>query len=214
MRVWSLGARSSAAVHFGFRFVCASWFLTLTFAACGGASGTELFDSPGLSGSPPGGGSNSDAADSGATDANLHDGAASGLDAGAPQSGIACGDVEQEPTYCDPQREYCCMTTLVMSPLRSCMARDLSLCTGTRVGCDSANDCHSGEVCCGVFNESTGSYTSVDCAPRARCAASSPPSQDSYVVFCDPHAEQNECAPRGETCTASRGIKGYFICER
>jgi len=202
MRVW------------GLRYFSIGVALTLSFAACGGASGTEFFDNAG-SGQP----SNSPgASDSGKGDGGAKDGGgntasdASWPDASPNSNGILCGDIErQQPTYCQRAKEYCCITTLVTTPVRACLTRDLSLCAGLKAGCDSANDCGEGEVCCGTFENATTRYTSLECAARDRCVGDGPPGT-SYVVFCDPNAKEDECASTGDTCIASASIKGYFVC--
>ncbi|WP_394844131.1 hypothetical protein LZC95_44645 [Pendulispora brunnea] len=187
--------------------------MAVSIAACSGATGSELLEEPSQgasSNTPPGGGSGGGSDAGGNADAGLP------LDSGKPDTGslptgVVCGDIENAPTYCNREREYCCVSTFMDSTLRSCMVRGLSLCGGVRVGCDSANDCAKGEVCCGVYSERTASYSTVECTPRRRCVGR-PSQEEIYVLFCDPNAAENECADTGETCMRSRSIKGYFVC--
>ena len=183
-------------------------------AACSGATGSDLLEEPSRgasSNTPPGGGSGAGAGDAGGNRDGGPSPDAGKPDAGSAPTGIACGDIENAPTYCNHEREYCCVSTFMDSTLRSCMLRGLSLCGGVRVGCDSANDCGKGEVCCATFNERTASYSTVECTPRVRCPGRAS-QEETFVLFCDPNAPEDECADTGATCMRSQSIKGYFVC--
>ncbi|WP_394833672.1 hypothetical protein LVJ94_44915 [Pendulispora rubella] len=184
-----------------------------SIAACSGATGSELLEEPSRgasSNTPPPGGGSGGSNDAGVNDASLPQDAGP-PDTGSRPTGVVCGDIENAPTYCNREREYCCVSTFMDSTLRSCMVRGLSLCGGVRIGCDSASDCGKGEVCCGIYSERTASYSTVECTPRVRCMGR-PSTEEIFVLFCDPNAREDECADTGATCMRSQSIKGYFVC--
>ncbi|WP_394823841.1 hypothetical protein [Pendulispora albinea] len=202
------------------RFVWMGLGLTVSFAACSGANDSDFFAGPVDDRSiAPGG----DGFDAGKLDAGRKDAGgqpprddAGPVDASRPPIGILCGDIEHQPTYCAREKEYCCVASLVTTPVRTCAVRGgLDLCTGIKVGCDGANDCKRGEVCCGTYSIDRARYTSIECTPRKECAITEDSSVDNvYAVFCDPNAEEDECASSRETCIPSSSIKGYSVCGR
>jgi len=86
----------------------------------------------------------------------------------------------------------------------------LPLCAGGQITCASGRDCGQGEVCCGVYNNTTSSIPQVACASRDKCSGD-PPRDSAFVVFCDPNSPQVECGS-ADACGASQSLKGYFVC--
>jgi hypothetical protein len=106
-------------------------------------------------------------------------------------AGILCGG-----DYCLLGTEECCYSNNTYS----CVAK----CTGggtSPIRCDSAADCTSGLICCGVIT--SGVVNSLYCTGASQCAA-------PKLVFCDP-AAANPC-PNGGTCMATDVPPGYYRC--
>jgi len=194
------------------RCAWASAILVLGIVACSGASHTELLDGP-TPGEPsdPSSNAGGGTTNGGVTDAGQPD--AAPTDAGRADPGILCSaDRNNTAEYCNRQTQACCVGNLVTASAWSCMDKAaLLFCTGTKVACDSPNDCGQGEVCCGIFNDRSGAYASVECRARGQCA-DNPPADSTYVLFCDPRAKHDECASTGSTCQASNSLHGYFVC--
>jgi hypothetical protein len=76
--------------------------------------------------------------------------------------------------------------------------------------CDNEVEC-PGQLCCGTLDQSSDTYTSVQC--QATCD----PTQDQYI-FCDPSVTPSVCAtiPTGGgtpyTCTQSGVLVGFYRC--
>jgi len=86
-------------------------------------------------------------------------------------------------------------------------AGKLACVTRSSLACDDGSDCPSGQVCCGRRERRTG-YTKVEC--RTEC-------KDGPGIramqFCDPNAENDECAPSGKQCVPSDVMPGYHVCD-
>lgn len=197
-------------------------------AACGGASGsTDLFGGATFSGDsdgggardgsipPLGGGSDSgvpspDGAtvprkDAGGKDAAPLDSGSPPVDAGN-DPGIFCGMSGGADVFCAVGTQECCASPNGGGGAFECRPHGASCSGGVPINCDDGADC-PGQVCCGVFSQTTG-YKSLSC--MTACVSPSPSEQ--YVRFCDPAVVPDECGPL-KSCKASTGLTGFYRCE-
>lgn len=205
--------------------------------ACGGASDSELFASPGSSefgtlpsgddpsgtssGSTSGGGSSglSGSGSSTSSSGGSTSGGSSGTnadagasDAGPAKTGIWCGkDNDGDNVYCASGTVCCSKQYGPGGPSKTCSgAGPFAGCpnNGIPIGCDDKSDCPSGQVCCGTFEENSG-YHSVQCMPTCTAVGNN----FRAVRFCDPNAAVDECAAIGRKCGWSQSLVGYGICK-
>jgi hypothetical protein len=146
--------------------------------------------------------------DAGGADGNVTDATTNG------DPGIFCGtsDVTGDDVYCTVPGQYCCATGAVGSTVFECKSNAVSACAGLRLPCDDRADCSgTGQVCCGVFDQSQG-YTQVSCRSSQNCVGSAGGGQQ-YVRFCDPSAATDECQILGATCQPSQSLDGFYVCK-
>jgi hypothetical protein len=195
-------------------------------AACGGAttsnllgpgdSGGNASSSGGHSGSSSGVGSSSSSSssgggsgsgghmDSGPMDSSggpMEAGSDDGpiiMDAGDPDSGIACGS----KVFCDPQSQECCITGMGQAETHMCTSQG-GTCAGTPMTCDKTADCPMNQVCCGQLDQTETSYLQVSCL--SDCSNFS----QGQRQFCDPMA--NDC--QQGSCSTSTILPGYHACK-
>jgi hypothetical protein len=201
---------------------CAFISLCLGATACGGAADTELFAGNGTGGSADAG---PDAAgDSGGLDGTVRDGGkgdkrdaapddafdANDLDAAddavsPPDPGVWCGNTS---TYCAPP-DICCVVGIPSSPTYTCDQSLFDCPTGVPIACDDEADCISGDVCCGVYDQTLG-YRHVTCEKSCDGLG---PNGELLVRFCNPDVSPDECAQLGKHCMASPSLPGYYRCQ-
>jgi hypothetical protein len=194
-------------------------------AACGGSTGTELFDRPtattlGAEPSNSGEGTPSSTATASApkkdpttpsepTDAGTTKDAEPSTDPGKdagepppppPAAKVRCGD-----DACNAGSEYCCASYAGQGKAKlECQSTLLSvplpLCNGVKLACDDQSDCPSGQVCCGTVDN--GKVAGTSC--RASCQGG--------ARLCDPKAAVDECAASDMKCGSSNLLDGYGFC--
>jgi len=99
-------------------------------------------------------------------------------------------------TYCDPQREYCCATTISDGGYTFACVPNNTSCPGVPITCARESDCDIESVCCVTNGEQT-------CLAPSAC-------NGGYV--CDPDGGPYEC-PQGDTCDPfSNANVPYFEC--
>ncbi len=101
---------------------------------------------------------------------------------------------------CDNQ--YCALGTECCSLNGTYTCADK--CSGASVNaikCDSAADCQTGLVCCGVITADV--INSIYCSTSAQCTA-------PKAYFCDPTLA--DPCPQGGTCTSTTLPPGYYRC--
>jgi hypothetical protein len=110
------------------------------------------------------------------------------------------GEVDNQGILCDNQ--YCTLGTECCWKNGSYSCADK--CDGPKAGpiaCDSAADCPTGLVCCGVIKP--GVIDSIYCSTPAECTA-------PKAYFCDPTLA-NPC-PHGGTCAPTTIPPGFYRC--
>jgi trimeric autotransporter adhesin len=105
--------------------------------------------------------------------------------------GILC-----DGKYCALGTQECCYSNNTYTCADKCAGGGTS-----PIRCDSANDCGTGLVCCGILT--SGVVDTVYCANASSCVA-------PRFLFCDPN-ESNPC-PNGGTCVATDVPPGYYRC--
>jgi Cys-rich repeat protein len=160
---------------------------------CGGSSESLPDDDAG------GGGNDSSTGTDGNTasrdGATMNDGT-SPVDSSMMSTGVPCGQGDAAAS-CDPTTQVCCVTFGMGGGSAQCIAKGAT-CQGASVGCSSAANCASGDVCCGAF---TNNMLSSACQ-AAPCPAVAPLGRP--IQLC---ATDGEC-PNGEKCrTGFGGIK-------
>ncbi len=105
--------------------------------------------------------------------------------------GILCNG-----TYCSLGTEECCYSSNTYSCVTKCTGGGMS-----PIRCDSAADCGSGLICCGVIT--AGVVNSLYCTGPSQCTA-------PKLLFCNP-ADANPC-PNGGMCTATDLPPGFHQC--
>jgi hypothetical protein len=110
--------------------------------------------------------------------------------------GIACGTAGN---YCPLGTEVCCAGTTAAS--QACTAPSACASPLTPMACDDADDCPSGQICCGQLDPTGEIYVIVNC--QSTCA------EPFGHHFCDPAG--NDC-PSGYKCTASTLLPGHYAC--
>jgi hypothetical protein len=157
---------------------------------------------------PEGGAADAPSSDAPPVDTSVADGAHD-----APSDGrlppILC-----EKELCPVPSEICCVT--IPDAAGSVCKTDKSSCgelgfTHTRVECDQPADCPPGNSCCGTKGVVGNTYTRLECQPSCTAGADGGPGSD--VVFCNPEATPDVCAPLGLMCRPSAILLGYFVCE-
>lgn len=169
-------------------------------------SGSSTSSSGGSTSSSSGGSTSSSGGSSGTTtDAGV-------ADSGPLTKGIWCGeDNSGDDVYCAAGTACCAKQYGPGGPSMTCSGGGVfSGCSngGLAIRCDDQTDCSGGQVCCGMFSETTG-YQSVQCSPTCNSVGNT----IRAVRFCDPKAAVDECASIGKKCGWSQGLPGYGICK-
>jgi hypothetical protein len=115
---------------------------------------------------------------------------------------------------CPVPSDFCCVT--IPDAAGSVCKSDKASCgelgfTHTRVECDQPADCPPGTSCCGMKSAIGIGYVRLQC--QASCPQTADGGPGSYVVFCNPEATPDVCAPLGLMCRPSTILLGYFVCE-
>jgi len=177
-------------------FFAFSALLVLGVLACGGATTTNLFDSPPATtnGTDSTGDDDTQSQnDSGTT--TKSDSGTSTADSGTTIS-ETCGS-----TSCTGAA-LCCLSRAAQGKISLECATE-SDCNGVHFACDSADDCASGSQCCGTL--SRGTLQTVACG-------TCPKTTNTVARICDPNASADECG-NGTTCQFSSTL-GYARCIR
>lgn len=182
-----LGMRSAAV------FVAIGCLVAL---ACGGATTTNLFDTPPTT-SQNGTDNTGDDDQSGDDDSGSSndDSGSSKTDGGAAIS-ETCGS-----TTCSGAA-LCCLAFTGQGEISHTCETE-SDCNGVHFACDSADDCPGGSQCCGSLSK--GVIQTVACGTCPRTS-------NSVARLCDPKASDDECES-GTKCRFSTNL-GYARCTR
>lgn len=124
--------------------------------------------------------------------------------------GVWCGqDNNGADVFCTSTQACCASDNGPGGPDLKCESKGIGSCSnGLSIPCDDQADCGSGNVCCGMFEE-TGHYQSVSCMPSCVSVTQGV----RAVRLCDPDAPKDECAAIGKSCQWSQGLPGYHVCK-
>jgi hypothetical protein len=196
--------------------VCAS------FAACGGATDTQLFDDAGQpindattvedTGTKSDGGTGTDAT---TQDAVVIDAVTVDVPIGPQDSKIHCGT-----TTCSAQTQICC-ATFGQTTTYACVSSP-SDCQGqsqTPIGCTSHDNCASqgqpNDICCasgqGPINPNP-NCQGFSTVAQVQCQSSCDPNQGEFEVGCS--VQTQNCSDTTATCITSKcTLPGITICQ-
>jgi hypothetical protein len=190
------------------------------YAACGGATQSDLFTgSGGANDAGVGLDSGVDARVDGSRQDSSTDSAPPVLDAPPPAPDSAPDAIPPPPppvivcgaASCVAGTQTCCAEHTLGSLKAEC--KDLTKCTGTgkfAISCDGDDDCQvikKDSVCCVTFSQTTGLASGASCYQAKDCA-----SNWTRTRTCDPHAATNVC-DSGDVCRVStHTLPGYFLC--
>jgi hypothetical protein len=188
----------------------------LLFAACGGATQSDLFTSPDDGGGAADSSQNKDSSGGDASmpekDSSPGRDSSPGIDSSEPDAssndpGIKCEGVG----YCNAATQVCCRRGTQGTYTYDCTTASVCANAGgitLAIECDDQQDCNTqgkrNDVCC-VTASGTGDATSVTCRPPTECSGS------STTWVCD-ISDPNSC-PAGRMCMPSQQtLPGYDIC--
>jgi hypothetical protein len=193
----------------------------VTFAACGGADGTQLFDDAGqpvkdATAQDTGGGTDGGNPDKDVTveDAVVVDAVTVDVPVGPPDSKIHCGTAS-----CSAQNQVCC-ATFGTTTTYACVASE-SACQGSDqvpISCSSNDNCasqgNSGFVCCasgqGPQNPNVNCQQFTTTAQVA-CQATCDANQGEFQVGCS--VQTQNCIDTSQSCITSQcTLPGLTIC--
>jgi len=171
-----------------FRRVAPLGFALGLFAACQGASSSDLFEPPVQPGIEAGTSSGAPSSSSGASGGALPDSGESSSSSGdlvdaAPDApvvdldptGVFCGDVG----YCSEATPLCCPGKPGSGALNPYACKAACATTEATIECDDDDDCGGGQICC-VAHNGVGVPQTISCKAVAECAPS-----NSVSKMCD-----------------------------